>query len=66
MTDFLVGIGVLLVIEGLLLAGFTRWTRSAMASVITAPDTLLRPRRNMLRGRRPGRHLVAARLGSPI
>lgn len=42
MTDFLVGIGVLLVIEGLLLAGFTRWTRSAMASVITAPDTLLR------------------------
>jgi uncharacterized protein YjeT (DUF2065 family) len=42
MTDFLVGIGVLLVIEGLLLAGFTRWTRSAMASAITAPDTLLR------------------------
>jgi uncharacterized protein len=42
MTDFLVGLGVLLVIEGLLLAGLTRWTRSAMASVIAAPDTMLR------------------------
>jgi uncharacterized protein YjeT (DUF2065 family) len=42
MTDFLVGLGVLLVIEGLLLAGLTRWTRSAMASVIAAPDALLR------------------------
>jgi uncharacterized protein len=42
MTDFLVGLGVLLVIEGLMLAGLPRWTRAAMASVITAPDSLLR------------------------
>ena len=42
MTDFLVGLGVLFVIEGVLLAGLTRWTRSAMASVIAAPDALLR------------------------
>jgi uncharacterized protein YjeT (DUF2065 family) len=42
MTDFLVGLGVLLVIEGLLMAGLPRWTRAAMASVIAAPDSLLR------------------------
>lgn len=42
MTDFLVGVGVLLVIEGLLMAGLPRWTRAAMASVIAAPDALLR------------------------
>ncbi len=42
MTDFLVGVGVLLVIEGLLLAGLTRWTRSAMESVIQSSDGFLR------------------------
>ena len=42
MTDFLVGVGVLLVIEGLLLAGFTAWTRQAMASVVVTPDKVLR------------------------
>lgn len=42
MTDFLVGVGVLLVIEGLMMAGLPRWTRAAMASVIAAPDSLLR------------------------
>jgi len=42
MTDFLVGLGVLLVIEGLMLAGLPRWTRAAMASVIAAPDSMLR------------------------
>jgi len=30
------------VIEGLVLAGFPNWTRTAMASVIDAPDQLLR------------------------
>lgn len=42
MPDFLVGLGVMFVIEGLVLAGFPNWTRTAMASVIGAPDTLLR------------------------
>lgn len=42
MTDFIVGVGVLLVIEGLLMAGAPRWMRAAMASVIAAPDGLLR------------------------
>jgi uncharacterized protein YjeT (DUF2065 family) len=42
MFDFLVGLGVMFVIEGLVLAGFPNWTRTAMASVIDAPDQLLR------------------------
>jgi uncharacterized protein YjeT (DUF2065 family) len=42
MLDFLVGLGVMFVIEGLMLAGFPNWTRSAMASVIATPDQFLR------------------------
>lgn len=41
-SDFLVGIGILFVIEGLLLAGAPNWIRSAMESVIKTPDNVLR------------------------
>jgi uncharacterized protein YjeT (DUF2065 family) len=41
-SDFLVGIGVLLVIEGVLLAGVPGWIRGAMESLIKTPDNLLR------------------------
>ena len=40
-SDFLVGLGVLFVIEGLLLLGVPAWIRAAMESVIT-PDNMLR------------------------
>ena len=41
-SDFLVGLGVLFVIEGLLLLGVPGWIRSAMESVIKTPDNILR------------------------
>ena len=41
-SDFLVGIGILFVIEGLLLAGAPGWIRGAMESLIKTPDNLLR------------------------
>ena len=41
-SDFLVGLGVLFVIEGLLLAGVPGWIRGAMESVIKTPDNVLR------------------------
>lgn len=41
-TDFLVGIGVLLFIEGLLFAAMPEWMRRAMQSAILTPHTMLR------------------------
>lgn len=41
-SDFLVGIGILFVVEGLLLAGAPGFIRSAMESLIKTPDNLLR------------------------
>ena len=41
-ADFLVGIGVLFVLEGLLFAASPAWTRRAMKSVLATPDTILR------------------------
>ena len=41
-SDFLVGLGVLFVIEGLLLLGGPGWIRSAMESVNKTPDNILR------------------------
>lgn len=41
-SDFLAGIGILFVIEGLLLLGMPNWIRGAMESVIKTPDNVLR------------------------
>lgn len=40
--DFLVGIGMVLVIEGLLFAALPHGMRSAMKSVLSSPDNMLR------------------------
>ena len=41
-ADFLIGVGMLLVIEGLLFAAAPGWMRKAMESVLHTPDTILR------------------------
>jgi uncharacterized protein len=41
-SDFLIGIGVLLVIEGILFAAMPNWMRQAMKSAIVTPDNILR------------------------
>ncbi|MBN9600309.1 MAG: DUF2065 domain-containing protein [Afipia sp.] len=40
--DFLVGIGMVFVIEGLLFAAFPGMMRNAMKNVLESPETLLR------------------------
>jgi len=42
MSDFLVALGLVFVLEGLLFAAFPDWTKRAMASVMEAPDSALR------------------------
>jgi uncharacterized protein YjeT (DUF2065 family) len=41
-ADFLIGVGVLFVIEGLMFAASPNWMRKAMKSAIATPDNLLR------------------------
>ncbi len=41
-ADFLIGVGVLLVIEGLLFAAMPNWMREAMKSALVTPDAILR------------------------
>jgi len=41
-SDFLVGIGILFVIEGVLLFGVPNWIRGAIESLIKTPDNVLR------------------------
>jgi uncharacterized protein YjeT (DUF2065 family) len=41
-ADFLVGIGMLFVIEGLLVAGMPGWIKRAMESTAKTPDNILR------------------------
>lgn len=41
-SDFLVGVGMLFVIEGLLVAGLPRWIKHAMENVLRTPDHILR------------------------
>ena len=41
-SDFLVGIGMLFVIEGLIVAGMPAWIKQAMQSAIKTPDGILR------------------------
>ncbi|HEX7882913.1 MAG TPA: DUF2065 domain-containing protein [Afipia sp.] len=40
--DLLVGVGVMLVLEGLLFTALPNWMRSAMKSVLSSPDNILR------------------------
>ena len=41
-TDFLVGFGILFVIEGLMFAASPAWMRKAMKSALAMPDNVLR------------------------
>jgi uncharacterized protein YjeT (DUF2065 family) len=41
-ADFLIGLGILLVIEGLLFAANPSWMRRAMKSALITPDNILR------------------------
>ena len=41
-ADFLIGFGILLVIEGLLFAAIPAWMRRAMKSALASPDNMLR------------------------
>jgi uncharacterized protein YjeT (DUF2065 family) len=41
-ADFLIGIGILLVIEGLMFAATPTWIRRAMKSALATPDHILR------------------------
>lgn len=41
-ADFLIGLGILFVLEGLLFAASPSWMRRAMKSVVTTPDNILR------------------------
>lgn len=41
-SDFMVGIGMLFVIEGLLFAAMPGWMRDAIKSVLVTPDNVLR------------------------
>jgi uncharacterized protein YjeT (DUF2065 family) len=41
-ADFLIGVGVLFVIEGLMFAASPAWMRRAMKSALATPDNVLR------------------------
>lgn len=41
-NDFFVGVGILLVLEGLLFTAAPNWMRSAMKSALASPDNILR------------------------
>jgi len=41
-ADFLIGLGVLFVIEGILFAASPTWMRRAMKSALATPDHILR------------------------
>lgn len=41
-SDLLIGVGILLVVEGLLFAALPNWMREAMKSAILTPDNILR------------------------
>jgi uncharacterized protein YjeT (DUF2065 family) len=41
-ADFLIGLGILFVLEGLMFAASPAWMRRAMKSAMEAPDTILR------------------------
>ena len=41
-ADFLIGVGILFVLEGLLFAANPSWMRRAMKSAVMTPDNILR------------------------
>ena len=41
-ADFLIGVGILFVMEGLLFAASPSWMRRAMKSAVMTPDNILR------------------------
>jgi uncharacterized protein YjeT (DUF2065 family) len=41
-ADFLIGLGILFVLEGLMFAASPAWMRKAMKSAISTPDNVLR------------------------
>jgi uncharacterized protein YjeT (DUF2065 family) len=41
-ADFLIGLGILFVFEGILFLAFPGWMRRAMKSALASPDNLLR------------------------
>jgi uncharacterized protein len=41
-ADFLIGLGILFMIEGILFAAAPDWMRRAMKSALAAPDNVLR------------------------
>ena len=41
-ADFLIGVGILFVFEGLLFAASPTWMRRAMKSALATPDNILR------------------------
>jgi uncharacterized protein YjeT (DUF2065 family) len=41
-ADFLIGVGILLVLEGLMFAAIPAWMRGAMKSALATPDNILR------------------------
>jgi uncharacterized protein YjeT (DUF2065 family) len=41
-ADFLIGVGILLVIEGILFLAAPGWMRRAMKSALASPDNILR------------------------
>jgi uncharacterized protein len=41
-SDFLIGLGILFVLEGLLFAASPDWMRRAMKTALTTPDNVLR------------------------
>lgn len=42
LADFLIGLGILFVFEGILFLGFPGWMRRAMKSALASPDSILR------------------------
>jgi uncharacterized protein YjeT (DUF2065 family) len=41
-ADFLIGVGILFVLEGLMFAASPAWMRRAMKSALATPDSILR------------------------
>jgi len=62
-TDFIVGVGILFVLEGLMFAASPAWMRRAMKSALATPDNILRGRRHRLGGCGSGPDLVRAAVG---
>ena len=49
-ADFLIGVGILFVLEGLMFAASPAWMRRAMKSALTTPDNILQGGRHRLGG----------------